>query len=357
MNATVPQDVEEFSARLLDWFDCHGRHRLPWSRDRDPYRVWISEIMLQQTQVSTVIGYYERFTVRFPTIRALADARIDEILHYWTGLGYYARARNLHKAARILVNEHQGRIPKNMEELRRLPGIGRSTAGAILALAHGQRHPILDGNVKRVLARVHHINGWPGKRVVEQQLWTLAERYTPRERVADYTQAIMDLGAGICLRRNPRCGACPVAGQCVALRHGDPESYPARAPSRAKPVKATGMLLIRNERGEILLEQRPPTGIWGGLWSFPECDAELPISTGAFARLGLVLEFKTPGQAIRHSFTHFHLDIIPIPARVRAAREAIMDNGQWVWYNPEQPRKLGLAAPVKRLIETLEPNP
>ncbi|MDZ7842507.1 MAG: A/G-specific adenine glycosylase [Gammaproteobacteria bacterium] len=342
-----------FSRRLLSWFDRHGRRYLPWSRSRDPYRIWVSEIMLQQTQVTTVIDYYRRFVARFTTVEQLAEADIDDVLHHWTGLGYYARARNMHKAARMVVQDHGGVFPADIEEVVQLPGIGRSTAGAILAFTHRQRHPILDGNVKRVLTRLHRIDGWPGKRAVEKRLWVLADRYTPEARVDDYTQAIMDLGAGVCLRRNPRCGACPVSGMCEAHRHGDQEAYPARAPRKVKPVKATGMLLIRNNRGELLLERRPPTGIWGGLWSLPECDADLPADRRDFGALGLVLETGSPREAIRHSFTHFHLDITPIPARVHDVHDAVMDNDRLVWYNLEQPRALGLAAPVKRLIETL----
>jgi A/G-specific adenine glycosylase len=230
--------------------------------------------------------------------------------------------------------------------LTALPGIGRSTAGAILAFAHRQRHPILDGNVKRVLARLHRVEGWPGNREVAERLWDLADAYTPAERVDDYTQAIMDLGAVVCLRRNPRCADCPLADLCEARLHGDPESYPGRATRKERPVKSIGMLIISNDRGEVLLQQRPPAGIWGGLWGLPECDAGLAAATRGFQSLGLILETGAPGAVIRHSFTHFHLDITPIPARVQSPLEAIMDNEKLLWYNPEQPR-----APVKRLIE------
>jgi len=347
------QRSRELAARLLSWFDHHGRRYLPWSRSRDPYRIWVSEIMLQQTQVTTVIDYYRRFTARFPSVYELADAGIDEVLHCWTGLGYYARARNMHKAARMVVAEHGGVFPETLEQVMALPGVGRSTAGAILAFAHGQRHAILDGNVKRVLTRIHRIDGWPGRREVEKRLWELADRYTPQERVDDYTQAIMDLGAGVCLRRNPRCGACPVAGLCEGRMAGDADAYPARAPRKVKPVRATGMLMIRNDRGEVLLEQRPPTGVWGGLWGLPECDAGLPADRHEFPHLGLALDTGAPLPVVRHSFTHFHLDITPIPATPGAAREAVMDNDGLLWYKPGSPRALGLAAPVKRLIDTL----
>jgi len=343
----------EFSGLLLRWFAQHGRKDLPWSRCRDPYRIWVSEIMLQQTQVATVVDYYQRFMTRFPTLRSLAAADIDAALHVWTGLGYYARARNLHKAARMVVAEHDGELPADIEALVKLPGIGRSTAAAILAFAYGQRQPILDGNVKRVLARLHRIEGWSGRRAVEKRLWALADAHTPAERVEEYTQAIMDLGARVCLRRAPRCGACPVSALCQGYRHGDAESYPGRAPRKTKPVKATGMLMIRNGLGEVLLQQRPPAGIWGGLWGLPECDAGLPAATRDFDHLGLTLETGAPGPVLRHTFTHFHLDITPIPARVHAPLDTVMDKQNLVWYNPEHPRALGLAAPVKKLIEKL----
>jgi len=352
-SAAEDTPARAFSDRLLAWFDQHGRNYLPWSRSRDPYRIWVSEIMLQQTQVTTVIDYYRRFMARFPTVHELADGHIDDVLHLWTGLGYYARARNMHKAAQIVVADHGGELPADIDELVKLPGIGRSTAGAILAFAYRQRQPILDGNVKRVLARLHRIDGWPGRRAVEKRLWALADAYTPAERVDDYTQAIMDLGAGICLRRNPRCGACPVSGLCEAYRRGDAERFPGKAPRKSKPVKATGMLLIRNEQGEVLLEQRPPAGVWGGLWGLPECDADLPAARRDFDHLGLTLETGEPRPAIRHTFTHFHLDITPIPARACAALDTVMDKEKLVWYNPRHPRALGLAAPVKKLIEKL----
>ncbi len=227
--------------------------------------------MLQQTQVTTVIPYFERFIARFPDIQALARANLDEVLHLWTGLGYYARARNLHKAAQRIVKEHGGKFPRDFEAVTDLPGIGRSTAGAILALAFDQRHPILDGNVKRVLARYHAVDTPLNKRETEERLWQLAEKHTPRTRVADYTQAVMDLGATVCTRTKPRCTACPLRTTCHACRLGTPQDYPVRAASRKTPVKATRMLMIRDARGRVLLTRRPPAGLWGGLWGFPEC--------------------------------------------------------------------------------------
>jgi A/G-specific adenine glycosylase len=339
--------------RLLAWCDRHGRKDLPWQEPRDPYRVWVSEIMLQQTQVATVIPYFERFMARFPDVAALAKADIDEVLHLWTGLGYYARARNLHKAARRIVAEHGGRFPTDFEAVAALPGIGRSTAGAVLALACDQRHPILDGNVKRVLTRHFRIAGWPGETKVEKRLWETADALTPTERVADYTQAIMDLGATVCRRTRPDCGACPLEGSCAARRAGDVDAYPAPRPRKRLPERATLMLLIRNEAGEVLLTRRPPTGIWGGLWSLPECAPGADIRAYGRRTLGLDL---APGQSwdtLRHTFSHFHLDITPVPAQVLGTRPAVLESAPSVWYNPDSPDARGLAAPVKRLLERL----
>jgi A/G-specific adenine glycosylase len=343
----------EFAERLLEWYDRHGRKDLPWQGRGDAYRVWVSEIMLQQTQVATVIPYYERFMARFPDIGTLAGAGIDEVLHLWTGLGYYARARNLHKAAQQILAVHDGRFPMDFDAVAALPGVGRSTAGAILALACDQRHPILDGNVKRVLTRYFRIAGWPGEARVEKRLWEIADRLTPSARVADYTQAVMDLGATVCRRSRPQCDACPHAAACEARRAGDVEAYPSPRPRKTLPEKATVMLLIRKDTGEVLLNRRPPTGIWGGLWSLPECAPGSDVR--AFGRSTLGLDIA-PGQAwdtVRHTFSHFHLDITPIPAQAVGACPSIMEQAPSVWYNPDSPDTRGLAAPVKRLLERL----
>ncbi len=337
---------------LLRWYDRHGRHDLPWRASRDPYGIWVSEIMLQQTQVTTVLPYYARFMQRFPDIAALARAQADEVLHLWTGLGYYARARNLHRAARILVQEHAGRFPVDVATCASLPGIGRSTAGAILAFAFNRRLPILDGNVKRVLARYHRVAGWPGHKAVERELWKLAEAHTPRTRVADYTQAIMDLGATVC-RRAAQCTHCPLAAGCAAHRHGDPASYPARAARRPRPHRHIAMLLIRDARDRVLLQQRPPAGVWGGLWGFPECAVDHDVRAWCRTALGLDVRPDAPWSIRRHSFTHFDLDITPIPARVARAGARVMENARTVWYNPAEPDARGLAAPVVRLLEQL----
>ena len=340
------------SRRLLTWYDRHGRKTLPWKTRRDPYRIWVSEIMLQQTQVTTVIPYFKNFIKKFPDLRSLARADLDQVLHLWTGLGYYARARNLHQAAQRIVNEHAGVFPRAFEALTDLPGIGRSTAGAILALAFDQRHPILDGNVKRVLARYHAIDTPINKRATEAHLWQLADKHTPRARVADYTQAIMDLGATLCTRAKPQCTACPLRTNCQACRLGTPQDFPVRAAARKTPVKTTHMLMIRDRRGHVLLTRRPPAGLWGGLWGFPEC-------TGGNVRLwcrktlGINIQTESPWPTWRHTFSHFHLDITPIPAQLVGGTDQAMENAETVWYNVRRPDQRGFSAPVKRLLEQL----
>ena len=265
--------LSPFSDRLLAWFDDHGRKDLPWQHDITPYHVWLSEIMLQQTQVSTVIDYYNRFIKRYDNVQALAAADLDDVLALWTGLGYYARARNLYKATQIIVERHQGQLPSTIDELMALPGIGRSTAGAIMALGYHQRHAILDGNVKRVLTRYAAISGWPGKKDIEQKLWQLAEQLLPTHRVGSYIQAQMDLGATICTRSKPLCSQCPLITDCKAYLSGNPTQYPSSKPKKAIPQRQTYWLIVRTESGLILLEQRPNKGIWGGLWSFPEFES------------------------------------------------------------------------------------
>jgi A/G-specific adenine glycosylase len=343
----------EFGRRVLEWFDAHGRKQLPWKENPTPYRVWVSEIMLQQTQVATVIPYYRRFMARFPDITTLADAELDEVLGLWAGLGYYARARHLHQTARVLRDRHGGEMPLDIAVIQALPGIGRSTAGAILALAAGQRHPILDGNVKRLLARFAVVDGWPGQSRVLAVLWELAERYTPAERAADYPQAMMDLGAMICTRRRPRCGACPLAEGCVAHAWGREMDFPSPKPPRKLPVRATRMLLLRTAAGEVLLERRPPAGIWGGLWSFPECPPEADVADWCRERLGLAVAVGPPWNGLRHSFSHFHLDITPVPVVVAGSSRTVMEGERFVWYNIRHPDDRGVAAPVRRLLAAL----
>lgn len=342
----------QFSNRLLAWFDMHGRKDLPWQHNTTPYRVWVSEVMLQQTQVATVTPYFQRFMARFPGVAALAAAPLDEVLHLWTGLGYYARARNLHRAAGILHEQHGGGFPRDIAAVQTLPGIGRSTAAAILALASNQRHAILDGNVKRVLARFHAIEGWPGKKDVEQRLWEMAEQHTPAQRVAHYTQAIMDLGATLCTRAAPACAQCPLHDGCAAYEQGRMSNFPSPKPRKTLPVRATTLLMLRDSRDGILLVQRPPAGIWGGLWSFPECPVDEDIETWCAHHLGCRITTSETWPTLRHTFSHFHLDITPVHARV-SEMNGIMEGGSAIWYNPASPKALGLAAPVQRLLTQL----
>jgi A/G-specific adenine glycosylase len=341
-----------FSAALLKWFKLHGRRHLPWQRDPTPYRVWISEIMLQQTQVSTVVPYYEAFMKRFPDVAALAAAPIDEVLHVWSGLGYYARARNLHRAACRIVEEFGGDFPVQVQDVEDLPGIGRSTAAAIVALSRGERHPILDGNVKRVLARHFGIEGFPGEPAVNAQLWAHAEACTPAARVAEYTQAIMDLGATLCVRRRPLCTACPLAVTCVARATGRQESLPTPRPRRERPSRRTYMLIAIRARQFVLLERRPPQGIWGGLWGlpeFPSVDAAVEWSTRELHSNAASRETLAP---LRHAFTHFDLQIDPIRIECNADTR-VMEPERYVWYNAAAPQPLGLPTPVKSLLDSV----
>jgi A/G-specific adenine glycosylase len=341
----------DFASRLLSWFDDHGRKDLPWQQDINPYRVWLSEIMLQQTQVATVIPYFQRFTEQYPDVRDLAAAPLDDVLHLWTGLGYYARARNLHQAAIAVVQRFGGTFPDTVEELCSLPGIGRSTAGAIVSIAFGKRTAILDGNVKRVLARHRAIAGWPGNGSVHNQLWDIAEAFTPQASFAAYTQASMDLGATLCTRSKPKCGQCPVAEDCLARAAGSTAEYPGKKPKAALPIREKRWLVLINSDGEVLLENRPPSGLWGGLWTFPEMDSDGDIQLEA-GKLNLSLDKGTPLPARRHTFSHFHLDYQPVLHTVdRGAR--IADEVRYQWVNPAQLAGRGTPAPVKSLLEEL----
>jgi A/G-specific adenine glycosylase len=355
--AVAPMDAEDFAQRVLQWFDRYGRKDLPWQHPRDPYRIWVSEIMLQQTQVNTVIGYFQRFMETFPDVRSLAQADLDRVMHLWSGLGYYARARNLHRAAITIMAEHRGRVPADIASLQTLPGIGRSTAGAIRSLAFGEFAPILDGNVKRVLARHFTVPGWPGSASVQKQLWRLSETLTPHRRTADYNQAMMDLGATCCVRGKPRCDDCPLAQSCQALVEGDVTRYPAPKPKKTLPVRVTRMVILTDATGDILLEQRPPSGIWGGLWSLPECPPDKPLKSWCREVLGWDVEERNSLLPRRHSFTHFHLDITPVVVMVKNPAKGLMDEGTRVWYNLSQPDDRGLAAPVSRILNEINrPN-
>ncbi len=342
--------AEGIAPRLLAWHAKAGRHDLPWQQRISPYRVWVSEIMLQQTQVATVIPYFERFMARFPEANALADASADEVLHLWTGLGYYARARNLHRAAQMIRDEHGGEFPRDIEAVMALPGIGRSTAGAILSISTGARHPILDGNVKRVLARYHGVDGPIDENATLERLWLLAEQNTPDTRVNTYTQAIMDLGATLCTRAAPRCADCPVMSGCRARIEGRQAELPAA--KKRKPARKLrhAVMLVAQRDSSVLLVQRPATGIWGGLWCLPEfADRE---SATAFAKNELAQARLAPSALpdIEHSFTHFDLIITPLMARCRGSK---VREGNSLWYDLAEPARVGLPAPIKTLLGSL----
>jgi A/G-specific adenine glycosylase len=345
-------DPSTVAPALLAWFERHGRKDLPWQRDPTPYRVWVSEIMLQQTQVGTVIPYYERFMARFPGVADLASAPVDEVLHLWSGLGYYARARNLHRAARRIVAEHGGCFPEDFDAVHALPGVGRSTAGAILALSRGERHAILDGNVKRVLARCFGVDGWPGETAVQARLWQLAEACTPPAGAAAYTQAIMDLGATLCTRSRPACAACPLAAGCVARAEGRQAGLPSPRPrQRLRRRERTHVLVVIREDASVLLEQRPAEGLWGGLWGLPEFAGEAEALGFSRERLGLREPRLEPWPAFTHSFTHFDLELVPLALRLASA--AGLNQPGYVWYNSRAPARVGLAAPVAKIIRAI----
>ena len=334
--------------RLLEWFDQHGRHDLPWQHPRTAYRVWVAEIMLQQTQVTTVIDYFNAFMARFPDVATLAAADNDTVMAYWAGLGYYARARNLHAAACTVVHEHEGAFPRSVDGLMALPGIGRSTAGAIVAQAFGIWAPILDGNAKRVIARLAGVTATPGTSAYENSLWPLAERYTPATRVTDYTQAIMDLGATLCTRRRPRCGGCPLADGCLAREAGIQDAIPAPRKKKTRPERTTTMLVVEDGAGRLLLEKRPPSGIWGGLWSLPELSADHDLASFCRERLGLEMQSQTRLAPISHGFTHFVLHIHAY--RVQGQGMTRIMDANLAWFAPNA--RPGVPAAIARLLDT-----
>lgn len=338
---------------MLDWYQHHGRKDLPWKKDPTPYRVWVSEVMLQQTQVARVMPYFEAFTSALPDIQSLALAPLDQVLHLWSGLGYYSRARNLHKAAQIIMEHHDGQFPQSLEEAQALPGLGRSSAGAILGFALGKSHAILDGNVKRILCRAFSIPGWPGQVQVERELWSLAEHLTPKEETANYNQAMMDLGATLCRRYQPDCPACPIENLCQARALNQTHLHPAPRPTKTKPKKQLYFLLITDDQGQILLEQRPPTGIWASLWSLPEHPLDRSPEAYLQATFGLQTQARTDLAPMRHSFSHYDLDIYPIHLRVSEMPQRVQER-PWLWYNLIKPQPLGLPAPVLELISQLQ---
>jgi A/G-specific adenine glycosylase len=347
--STPEPSAAGFAAALLRWHRRHGRHDLPWQHPRTPYRVWIAEIMLQQTQVVTVIGYYERFLQRFPDIGTLAAAGLDEVLHAWSGLGYYSRARNLHAAAQRIQSEYGGELPATRTQLIALPGIGRSTAAAILALAHDRSEAILDANVRRVLSRCFGIGGKAGSRAIEQQLWRQAEQCVPASQAAIYTQAIMDFGATQCTQRSPGCPRCPLAGVCVAYRTDRVAELPpprTRAPRRTRTIV---MLLASRADGRLLLQRRPPRGVWGGLWTPPEFQDAASAAQFCSARLAAGRLEPAPLPPLHHAFTHFDLEIRPLRAHCQELA-GVMEGAPTLWYNPREPARVGLPAPIAALL-------
>jgi len=353
-------DMDWFATQLLTWFRQHGRTDLPWQQDISPYRVWVSEIMLQQTQVTTVIDYYLRFMQSFPRVEDLAAANIDEVLHHWTGLGYYARARNLHKTATTIISEHTGSFPTDQAALEALPGIGRSTAGAIRAIAMNQPATILDGNVKRVLTRFHAVAGYPGETKIARELWQQADQHTPKEHTAAYTQAIMDLGATLCVRRKPNCPACPIQEQCQANADCTVELYPTRKPKKDKPVRRSRFFVLSLPNQATLLEQKPMEGLWGGLWTPPERADGYAVAQ-FLDELGLqpdTLMAEHHAPEFRHTFTHFHLDIAPVYLKIKSAPSVVEENHRHRWVDPTNlegaNERIGLSAPAVKLLASLQ---
>lgn len=347
----MPADEKDFAHRVLAWYDVHGRHDLPWQRPASTYRVWISEIMLQQTQVTTVIPYFERFVARFADVSALAQADLDEVLSLWAGLGYYARARNLHRCAQVLERDHGGEFPHALEAVCALPGIGRSTAAAILSLSRNAPLAILDGNVKRVLARYHAVQGWPGQASVMRRLWQLSDAHTPSSRTGAYNQAMMDLGATLC-QRQPDCPRCPLQNGCQARAQGNPRDYPGRKPRRAKPTRETHVMIIE-QANQVLLQRRPPSGIWGGLWSLPQCNDGEDMMMWAKQQLGIDIQLTEDRMTpIRHEFTHFTLTIKPLRARCIGSHQ--LQDTECQWHGPERLAAAGLPAPIRTLLDRQE---
>lgn len=334
--------MQHFTKKLLNWYQFHGRKNLPWQKNQTAYRVWVSEIMLQQTQVNTVIDYYQKFMHSFPNIKTLANANQDHVLNHWAGLGYYSRARNLHKAAKIVCEKFNNKFPNNFEDLVNLPGVGKSTAGAILSFAFNQATPILDGNVKRVLTRFCAIEGFPGKPEIEKHLWQLAKDFTPSNQfVADYTQAIMDLGATLCTRTRPKCEQCPVRTDCLAFKHREVEKFPFKKPKQSIPTKTTNFIILLNNKNQVLLEKRPELGIWGGLWSFPETqEPEKHYPNTSPVKL----------EQISHTFSHYKLLATPVLIKTKHNNSQARSNDQEIWHDLNQEINKGVPAPIKKLL-------
>lgn len=341
--------MNSFATHIIQWQRHQGRHNLPWQNTLDPYAVWVSEIMLQQTQVATVIPYYRKFMARFPDLGKLASATEEDVLRHWSGLGYYSRARNLHQAAKDIQQFHQGQFPRNHQEIIALPGIGRSTASAIALFSFGQRHAILDGNVKRVLARCFGVTGPTVQAAVERQLWQLAENLLPESDIQAYSQGLMDLGATLCSRSNPKCPQCPISNDCVANKEGRVRELPTPRIRRQIPERNTVMLLLL-DNNEILLQKRPSVGIWGGLWSLPEVEESGDVQQFAIDHYGLHTELQPPMKKLAHTFTHFRLNISPQPLRVVKRQPQVQQAGA-LWIDLEDALDAALPTPVRKLLQ------
>lgn len=344
---------KKFQTSVLKWYDAHGRKDLPWQQDITPYRVWVSEIMLQQTQVTTVIPYFLRFMERFPNVAELAQAESDEVLHFWSGLGYYARARHLHKTAKIICADYDEEFPQDVSALVTFPGIGLSTAGAIVSLSMQLPATILDGNVKRVLARVNAIPEWPGKPAVTQQLWKIATELTPSSRVEHYNQAMMDLGATVCTRSKPQCERCPLTDFCLAYQQQNVTAYPVSKPRKKIPERRSYILVLQNKQQEILLVKRPSVGIWGGLWSLPECPTPDKLNAWCKQEFGCKVTGNVMLTEIEHTFSHFHLVMTPIQVHLQQQLSRSMEDDQQLWYHPNTTPLIGLPAPIQRFLERI----
>ncbi|MBT3204897.1 MAG: A/G-specific adenine glycosylase [Gammaproteobacteria bacterium] len=349
------------SKLLLPWFDLHGRKNLPWQQQVTAYRVWLSEIMLQQTQVATVIPYFEKFLESFPTVNELADAHLDQVLSHWAGLGYYARARNLHKTAQIIRNEFDGEFPDSLDKLMALPGIGQSTAGAILSLSFGRHAAILDGNVKRVLSRLYQVEGWYGVSAVLKKLWKLAEQQTPSRQTAFYNQAMMDLGSMVCKRSNPDCLLCPLNTICQSYLAGTQTLFPTPKPKKARPYKHRWFLLHRYA-SKLLLERRPEQGIWGGLWSLPEIEQLDFLPDWQVQQIGQSAEFNTVTEKmLKHQFSHFDLSISLVEVNVsenfvKTSHSQVNESSLLQWIEWDELENIGLPAPIEKILSSHQTN-
>jgi A/G-specific adenine glycosylase len=342
-----------FAKKIIEWQKREGRHDLPWQKTRDPYRIWLAEVMLQQTQVAAVVPYYERFLSQFPDIAALAKARLDDVMPFWAGLGYYARARNLHRAAQQIIARHGGVFPRDFDSIHALAGIGRSTAAAISVFSYGEKCAILDGNVKRVFARHFCEEGDLKSKAVEDRLWRIAEANLPRADIESYTQGLMDLGATLCTRSRPACPGCPVRRSCLALKHGRVDELPAKRARLILPQRQTRMLIIISASGEVLLEKRPPTGIWGGLLSLPELALDADITAAMAMRYGLTGRMVREMDTVDHGFTHFSLEIFPTQVALDRIRSRAMEPGL-IWLRLDDAMDAAIPAPVKRILHSVQ---